>query len=261
MLPLRETFNTAAERYHRARPGYPEELFDDLVQLASLNTESRLLEIGPGTGIATEPLARRGFNIRGIELGEALAREARENLAAYPDVQVELGRFEDIPLPSDTFDLVYSATAFHWIEQPVGYQRVADMLKSGGRFAEFRHHHVWTPESAEFIRESQKVYLKHDPNASPGFRLPLADEVDTLETSISESGLFDSPVIRRFTMNVEYTPETFADLLLTFSNHIALPEPNRSLLIDGLADVIRRLPGERLLKTYLVILHVARVRK
>ena len=31
---LRQTFEQAAERYDRARPGYPETLFDDLVALA-----------------------------------------------------------------------------------------------------------------------------------------------------------------------------------------------------------------------------------
>jgi hypothetical protein len=28
--PLRQVFDAVAERYDRARPGYPEELFDDL---------------------------------------------------------------------------------------------------------------------------------------------------------------------------------------------------------------------------------------
>jgi 16S rRNA A1518/A1519 N6-dimethyltransferase RsmA/KsgA/DIM1 with predicted DNA glycosylase/AP lyase activity len=97
-LPLRETFNTAAARYHRARPGYPEELFDDLADLARLDGHSRILEIGPGTGIATAPLARRGYSILGIELGPALASEARKNLNSYPNVTIETGSFETYPL-------------------------------------------------------------------------------------------------------------------------------------------------------------------
>jgi SAM-dependent methyltransferase len=59
--PLRETFDEDAERYERARPGYPAELLDDLAALTGLRAGDRVLEIGPGTGQATVPLARRGY--------------------------------------------------------------------------------------------------------------------------------------------------------------------------------------------------------
>jgi hypothetical protein len=49
---LRRTFDRAADRYHRARPGYLDHLFDDLVQLAGLRPGDRLLEVGGGTGKA-----------------------------------------------------------------------------------------------------------------------------------------------------------------------------------------------------------------
>ena len=58
---LRETFDQAAEIYHRVRPDYPEALFDDLIVLAGLAPGDRLLEVGCATGKATLPLARRGF--------------------------------------------------------------------------------------------------------------------------------------------------------------------------------------------------------
>lgn len=258
--PLRETFDTAAARYHRARPGYPEELFDDLIQLATLGSEARILEIGPGTGKATEPLARRGFTIHGIELGPALADEARRNLADYPNVRIDVGAFETFPLAPASYDLVMSATAFHWIEQPLGYQRVAEALQPGGHFAEFRHHHVWSPEWDDFFRESQALYQKYMPGTPPDFRLPLAEEVPTLEHEIVASGLFEPPAVRRYFQKVTHTPQSYADLLLTFSNHIALPEPDRSLLIGGLSELIRQIPGGRIVKTLLVILHVARAK-
>jgi len=61
---LRETFNQAAESYQRARPDYPGELFDALIEAAGLAPGDRLLEVGCATGKATVPLARRGFRIR-----------------------------------------------------------------------------------------------------------------------------------------------------------------------------------------------------
>ena len=76
---LRTTFDEDAELYDKARPHYPQQLFDDLVHLASLKPGARLLEIGCGTGRATVPLARIGFGILGVELGENLAAIARRN--------------------------------------------------------------------------------------------------------------------------------------------------------------------------------------
>jgi len=52
-IQLRETFDTVAALYDRARPRYPSALFDDLADLAGIGSGARVLEIGPGTGQAT----------------------------------------------------------------------------------------------------------------------------------------------------------------------------------------------------------------
>ncbi|HZC29448.1 MAG TPA: class I SAM-dependent methyltransferase, partial [Gaiellaceae bacterium] len=133
--PLRATFDEDAERYDRARPGYPAELFDDLAALAGLRPGDRVLEIGPGTGQATVPLARRGYRIVAVELGTGLAAVARRNLAAFPDVEVVNAAFEDWPLPAEPFDAVVAATAFHWIDPDVRLARTAQTLRPGGALA------------------------------------------------------------------------------------------------------------------------------
>lgn len=257
---LRETFNSAAARYHRARPGYPVELFDDLIELTGIGVDSAILEIGPGTGKATQPLAARGLSIHGIELGADLAREARRNLAAYPNVTIEVGNFESVPIQARRYDVVMSATAYHWIRQPIGFQRVAAALRSGGYFVEFRHHHVWSAESEPFYNETQEVYLNYGPGDPSDHRLPLPDEVETLEQQIVDTGLFEPPAIRRYRQDIVHTPESYVDLLLTFSDHIAQSEPHKTQLLDGLADIIRSLPKQQAIKTHLIVLHVARLK-
>jgi 16S rRNA A1518/A1519 N6-dimethyltransferase RsmA/KsgA/DIM1 with predicted DNA glycosylase/AP lyase activity len=74
-----------------------------------------VLEIGCGTGQATLPLARRGYRVLCVELGENLAAVARRNLKPYPRVEVRTADFEGFPLPEGAFDLAVSATAFHWL--------------------------------------------------------------------------------------------------------------------------------------------------
>src|SRR4051812_4997557 len=91
---LRTTFEQVPELYDRARPAYPEELFDDLGALAGLREGARLLEIGCGTGQATLPLARRGYSVVCVELGAGLAAVAQRKLAQFPQVEVVNANFE-----------------------------------------------------------------------------------------------------------------------------------------------------------------------
>jgi 16S rRNA A1518/A1519 N6-dimethyltransferase RsmA/KsgA/DIM1 with predicted DNA glycosylase/AP lyase activity len=84
---LAATFDRAADLYQRARPEYPSELYDHLIDVTRLSPGARLLEVGCGPGKATRPLAERGFRITCVEPGGALAAAARSNLAAF-DVAV-----------------------------------------------------------------------------------------------------------------------------------------------------------------------------
>ena len=115
----RVLFDTVAELYDRARPTYPDALFDDIVALSRLAAGGRVLEIGCGTGQATRPMAERGYRITAVELGPNLAAVARRNLAAFPLVDVQVGAFEEWPLPPEPYDLVYSVSAFHWLDHDV----------------------------------------------------------------------------------------------------------------------------------------------
>lgn len=57
---LRDVFDEDAELYDRARPAYPPALVEALIGEAGLTPDTRVLEVGPGTGQLTVPLARTG---------------------------------------------------------------------------------------------------------------------------------------------------------------------------------------------------------
>src|ERR671914_1959597 len=126
---LRTTFDEAASLYDEVRPGYPEDLFDDIVSLSGIPAGGRILEIGCGTGQATVPFARRGYRILCIELGENMAALARRNLRRYSQAEVRTGAFEESSLRERAFDLAISATAFHWLDAAVAYSKVARALR------------------------------------------------------------------------------------------------------------------------------------
>src|SRR5436190_14404599 len=147
-IDLRRTFDTAAELYDRARPGYPTALYDDLARLAGVGPGRHVLEIGCGTGKATVPLAERGCTIVGVELGAEMAAVARRRLARHSDVEILVAAFEELSLPSESFDLVLCATAFHWLDPAVRVTKAARVLRPGGWLALIGTHHVAGPPTS-----------------------------------------------------------------------------------------------------------------
>src|SRR3954452_14155048 len=83
---LRATFEQVPELYDRARPRYPNEVFEDLSAL--LPARARVVEIGCGTGQATVPLAQRGFRITCVALGGGLGAVALGTPAPFRDSAV-----------------------------------------------------------------------------------------------------------------------------------------------------------------------------
>jgi SAM-dependent methyltransferase len=253
---LRSTFDQAAELYDRARPGYPAALFDDLAELTSIGPGSRVLEIGPGTGQATLPLAERGCQVVAVELGPDLAAMARHNLTGFPRVEVVTAAFEDWPLPAERFDLVLAATAFHWIDPSVRVGKVADALRPGGSLATITTHHI-AGGDASFFAEVQNCYLRWDPGTPVALSLRPAVDIPSAHYGLDRSDRFGPAALRRYEWDWSYTTTSYADLLLTYSGHRALePEAQRNLL-DCIANLIDSGFGGQITKRYLTELRVA----
>jgi hypothetical protein len=85
----RLVFGEVAELYDRARPSYPPELIDDVIEAARLSPADRALEVGTGTGKATELFAERGVGVLGLEPDPEMAGMARRRCAAYEEVTIE----------------------------------------------------------------------------------------------------------------------------------------------------------------------------
>jgi SAM-dependent methyltransferase len=249
---LRETFGEDAELYDRMRPVYPAAVFDDVAELGGLRAGAKVLEVGPGTGQATRALAKRGFRVTAVELSPGMARVCRRRCAGL-DVRVEVGAFEDWPT-TETYDLVFAATAFHWIDPAVRSAKSAGALRAGGVLATVRTEHI-AGGTAAFFEAVQRCYERWDPATPPGLTLQPADAIPLELDDIRSSGLFEEPTFRRHEWEQTYSIAEYRDLLLTYSGHRAL----RSDLQRGLLECITACAnGQNVTKRYLFELRVAR---
>jgi SAM-dependent methyltransferase len=254
---LRATFDAVAELYERARPGYPEDLFDDLVALGGLRRGSRLLEIGCGTGQATLPLARRGLEITCVELGPSLAVLARAKLAPFPRVAVVRADFETWEPPAGGFDAVAAFTAFHWLDPAVRFAKPARLLRAGGALAVAANEHVLPDDGDPFFAEVQDDYDAIVPSEE-GSAPPRPEEVvRRLGAELEASGRFRHVAARSYLHEVGYDADAYIAVLDTYSDHRALPERTRRELYARIRRRIEARPERTVRKTYLATLDVA----
>jgi SAM-dependent methyltransferase len=255
---LRTIFDEDAELYDRARPAYPDPLFDDLMRLAGLRSGDRALEIGCGTGKATVPLARRGLRLTGVEPGENLARVAARNLSGFASADLEMGTFESWPLPAEPFDLVAAATCWHWLDPDMRLVKAAEALRPGGALAIIETVHVSDERGDDAFVRIQEHYERWDPSSAKswGSGLPRISKLEPPEVDLD---LFREPAFRAFPWVGTFTAGEYLDLLSSFSGHRAMRPANRARLFDGIAGVIAELGG-RIRKHHAFTLTVARRR-
>lgn len=259
LLP-RETFDEVAQLYDQMRPSYPEEVFEDVLALSGAGPQSRLLEIGCGTGHATRVFASHGFRIHCVELGENMADVARRNLARFERVTIEVANF-DVWTACDCFDLVYSASAFHWLNRETREQRIAALLNREGVLAAWRNHHVRNGSSDDFVEAAQAIYEREAPAlVKKRIRLPRAADLGVTEEERLTSGLFEAPEIRVYLWRKSYTAAEYVRMMNTHSDHRLLPEEQRRGLLAGVEELIERRFGGRVTSDYATLLQIARKR-
>ena len=130
---LRRLFDGIAGQYDAARPEYPAGILSALFATAAIGPGAAVLEIGCGTGQLTRQLAERSVDLTAIDIGPAMVAAARQ---AVPDpaVRFQVSSFEDFA-DDGPFDLIVSATAFHWVDPRVGWAKASRLLRQGGWLA------------------------------------------------------------------------------------------------------------------------------
>jgi len=235
------TFNTQAELYEKMRPGYPKELYDDLFHLIPIDQNSAVVEIGIGGGQATRPILETGCNLTAVEPGEAFSALCREKFAAYPNFGVMTGKFEDVDFPPERCDLVYSASAFHWVPEEIGYRKVFGMLKSGGAFARFANH-PWrdkgNPALAAALDEVYAQYYHAYYRSVPKLEDEYTEAQSIRRAEIAAKYGFTDIQHRLYHRERVFTAAEYVQLLGTYSDHINLPDEVRLPFFRAVEDAI-----------------------
>lgn len=249
-----EMFDRTAEYYDTFRPSYPMEIVDKIIYGTSINENSKVLEIGSGSGKATELFAHQKFSIHCIDPGENLVRNGRIKFSEFDRVKFEIGRFEELDLPPKQYDVILSAQAFHWIPQPIGYEKCAHVLKDNGYLALFWNMYI-TYDNAldnELVEISNRYGGFADFLSVDGCEKRIA----SIAANIENSGYFNSPKIHSTLWNQTYDAEQYFGFAKTGNSFVQKSEEeklNAFIDIKKLADK----HGGVINRPYLCVLYLA----
>lgn len=254
----REAFGADPSGYAGARPGYPSVVWDVLRTRCGLGPQTRVLEIGPGPGVATGPLLDTGAEVVAVEPDARLAQFLTRR-SASPKLQVINAPFETAVVLEGEFDIACAFTAFHWLDPAIALPRIRALLRSGGWWAP-----CWNifgdPERPDPFHEATLSLLQHVP-APFGVRLGrrTSDSHD-VEGTLAEIGVhgFVDMTVERFPWTLHLDADQARALYSTFSNVNALPPEIRERVLDGLAEIAQREFGNHVTRNMLSILYIAR---
>ena len=139
-------------------------------------------------------------------------------------------------------DLIYSASAFHWIPEEIGYPKVFDMLKSGGVFARFANHPHKDKRREDLWREIQKLYAIYMPGVSEPKEY-TEEDAKNLADIASKYGFIDI-CYKLYYRTRSFTAEEYLELLSTYSDHAVLAESVKKEFFSKIKDIINDYGGQ-----------------
>lgn len=263
----RLSFGTVADQYERHRPGYPAEMIAAVLDYAHAAPGDRILEVGAGTGRATIAFAQRGYALTALEPDADMAAVASKRAAtAGLSVEILNTDFEHAELPRQAFQLVISATAWHWVTPGLRNELAAAALVPGGALAPFWNRPQWdgNPLRAEFDRayatvEQEFAARPPGPMNPAGAPPQIRDATEWLEHEFEHSADFIDLDARVFSWRQRYSTEEYIGLLGTHSDHIVLDDAPRERLYGAIGEAIDGAGGSFEL-TYQTLLCLARRR-
>jgi SAM-dependent methyltransferase len=245
-----KVFDEIAAEYDRHRPTYPDELVDQACQVAGIGSGDHVLEVGCGSGQLTRALVARGLHVTALEPGANLMALTRHNLEGAGEVEFVNAQFEDASLPREHFRAVFSASAFHWLDPEISWQKTADVLVPGGTLALVQYCGLEEPRSKRDQDAALGAIAKVAPDVAANW--PTYRDLDATlagmeqrRGNISEvwawlgsydigrdyaGRLFGDVQVAVMPKLLEHTPDELNALVRTLSFHVRLSPAQRQAL-------------------------------
>lgn len=145
-------FGVTQEDYLAYRPAFASQLYERLRAYGIGKSGQKLLDLGAGTGLFSEPL-RDVYTVTAVDVSIELLRHAAGHRVA--------AAAEKLAFASGSFDAVVAAQCWHWFDRTAAPAEIFRVLKPGGILGVVYQTYIPLPESIAY--KTEQVILQHQP--------------------------------------------------------------------------------------------------
>lgn len=225
------SFGQVADDYDRLRPGPSQQALDWLVPLDC----QVAVDLAAGTGLFARALLQRVPQVIAVEPDDRMRAVLADR---SPGVRAVAGRGEAIPLPAESADAVFVASAWHWLDPDAAVPEIARVLRDGGRLGV-----IWISRDnrADWVAklDGGRHLVAAQPDGGPQRR--------PHEVTLPENGPFVNVASATFTSVRTMAVEDAVAWIGTYSAIFTAPAEERAAwLADARAGLLRRADGNGL---------------
>lgn len=217
-------FNTFSDIYNEIRPEYNEEVFAEIAAFLKPDSTYNLLEIGAGNGLATDSISRIWpSELTLIEPGKNLSKLLKQKYSEQNHITIINDYFENAALENNSFDAIFAATSFHWLNAETKFIKSHNLLKENGLLILFWNN--YSVDSPIQSAEIQKIYQKYTGNNSErNMHHIQAEKIENRKNEIVNSGLFQLLTHKIIETKTHFSASEYIKLLKTFPDHASFPD-------------------------------------
>lgn len=245
------SFQMNARLYDKMRPGYPSSWIADLRQATNLHGKSKILEVGAGTGKATADLLTITKRITCLDPGKEMLDIAKDK---FPNLNFINSTFE-LLRTKESYDLIISAMAWHWVDPKVGYKKAWDLLVESGFLAIIRYYHIDTDKNS-FHNRAQHIYEKYNKDTTTKRHAQQLKRIQEDAESL-DNKYFHLTRQTEYPWQQTYSIDEYLALRNTYSDHLTMPSSQRKKMERELKAFAQQEFDGRLIKKYTTVLFIA----
>ena len=236
-MEFRKIFDTIPDQFDKFRPRYNRELFQYMIDFANIGPGREVLEIGPGTGQATDPILETGCAYYAIELGEHLYEKMKEKYDRFSNFHIVNDDFITYDFEPQRFDVIYSAATIQWIPEEIAFSKTYELLKPGGVLAMMLTKADYKTPNEDLFTKIQSLYDRY-------FKPEITYTHGSFKYENAPNYGYIDFERHDFYGTREMDPDEYVSFCGTHCDHMVIPEPYKTAFFDGLRNVVAENGGK-----------------
>ncbi|MBR3732153.1 MAG: class I SAM-dependent methyltransferase [Spirochaetales bacterium] len=156
-------WSNASEDYAKYRDVYPQEFYQRIADRGLCISGQNVLDVGTGTGVLPRNMYHFGAKWTGVDRAVNQINYAKQLAqTANQDIKFIVSPAEELPFPSNTFDVITVCQCYWYLDYDKVLTRFADILKPDGKILFLTM--MWLPYEDKIAGASEDLVLRYPPD-------------------------------------------------------------------------------------------------